>query len=117
MEYEIEMAEEYFMKIEWQAIDVAYGRLIVLPDKHTPRMIVWSAVTDKYHVVDLAEGILGEPKSDADMAEFLTKLGAVPFEFVSSPKTAGGLARAAALTPERRAQIAVAAANKRWGGK
>jgi hypothetical protein len=77
-----------------------------MPDKHPKRprdLNQWAR-----HMVDLATGNASEPEPDADKDQAAVSLG-------RRGGLKGGKARAAKMSPERRAEIARKAAKARWG--
>lgn len=111
------------MKIEWQEEDIIPGRLIGRPDRSERWMIGYapSDTGNRYCLVSLSDGLV-QPWLPADLlAVNLNVSGEMPVEFFSDPSHVkrgqkGGAARAANLSPERRAEIASNAAKARWNG-
>jgi hypothetical protein len=112
------------MKIEWQAEDIVPGRVVGHPDR-IERWMVGYRVTpsgNEYALVSLSDGMIRPFTGTQDIAGSLNKSGEMPVEFFSDPSHVkrgqkGAPARAAALTPERRSEIAAKAANTRWNGQ
>lgn len=113
------------MKIEWSAEDIEVGRIVGKPDLRERWMIGYLAAGDpgpsdrRYVLVSLSDGMVTQAETKNALAILLNKNSNMPVEFFSDPSHVkrgqkGGAARAAALSPERRAEIASAAANSRW---
>lgn len=113
------------MKIEWQADDITPGRIVGSPDRSERWMIGYVVQTQNrgnlYCLVSLSDGMMQPAMEKAALAVVLNNTGDIPVEFFSDPSHVkrgqkGGAARAASLSPQRRAEIASAAANARWNG-
>ncbi len=113
------------MRIEWSADDIEVGRIVGKPDLRERWMIGYLAAGNpgksdrRYVMVSLSDGMVTDPETKDALAILLNKNDNMPAEFFSDPSHVkrgqkGGAARAAALSPERRAKIASAAANARW---
>lgn len=111
------------MKIEWQTDDIAPGRIVGRPDRLERWLIGYHDAPDGqvYCLVSLSDGMVQPFRNKVDLAKDLNKSGDIPIEFFSDPARVkrgqkGGAARSAALSPERRSEIASTAARTRWNG-
>ena len=114
------------MKIEWAAEDIRPGRIVGHPDRRERWMIGYLPnATDpsQWALVSLSDGMIAHIGLTAEgLAEHLNASKELPVEFFSDPSHTkrgrkGGNARAASLSPERRSEIASAAASVRWNGQ
>lgn len=110
------------MKIEWQPEDIHAGRRVGNPVRNEQWMIgyIGSMRSDeaRWTLVSLTDGMIGKPVTREELAADLNKVGEMPVELMphAARGRQGGKARAATLTPERRSEIASAAATARWNG-
>ena len=112
------------MKIEWQPEDIQAGRRVGHPERIEQWIIGYmgAAKSDepRWVLVSLSDGMVMVPITKEELCAKLNTMGDLPLELVPSANRArsakGGKARAAALTPERRSEIASAAGNARWNG-
>lgn len=111
------------MKIEWDEDDIQAGRRTGHPERIEQSIIGYLAnmTSDepRWVLVSLSDGMVSPPTTKMLLAAKLNAMNERPLELIPSDNRAkgskGGKARAAALTPERRSEIASAAANARWG--
>jgi hypothetical protein len=111
------------MKIEWQAEDIVAGRRIAHPGCSEQSLIGFVAAEHRsdhqaFVLISLSDGMVQPPMTAQAVADQLNRNGDMPIEFVESRFSErgrrGAAARAAALAPERRSEIASAAATARW---
>jgi len=116
------------MKIIWQPGDIHGGRIVGKPDRGERWMIVYMPserddIGIAYALVCLDDGVIEGAFTSAEaLAARLNESGDLPIEFFSDPTHVkrgqkGAAARAAALSPARRSEIASRAARARWGNR
>jgi hypothetical protein len=108
------------MKIVWAAEDIVPGRIVGNPD-HAERWLIGchDADDNNFALVSLTDGRIRAAATAAVLASSLNAAGLMPVEFFSDPSHVkrgqkGARARAESLSPGRRSEIAVTAANARW---
>lgn len=85
------------------------------PEVHPFRGLGTGKMGQKFMLVCVPITDEGRPSFPEATQAAIGSVGSVDAPALASGKARGGLARAAALTPERRSEIASIAAKKRWG--
>lgn len=107
------------MKIIWSAEDILGGRIVGKPDQSERWLIGYLKAGKEYALISLTDGCVLPATTAEEMANSLNAGALMPIEFFSDPGHVkrgqrGARARTESLSPERRSEIAAAAARARW---